>query len=112
METPKPVRIGYRYGLTQFLIGVILLAINGLILWCTGKYFPMLLVAGITLSLMAPVFIVFPGAAVHVMPPVRERGKILFREASLVHKIIWICWGITSLTCGILALTLSGFFRK
>lgn len=114
METPKPVKAGYRYGLILLVVGIALVAINALMIFFSNRYFPKLLVTGGAVTLLAPVFFIFPGGTLDKMPETRDMGKALFRHAPLFHKIIWITWGIAAVTAAVLALLWldPGFFRK
>ena len=114
MEIPKPVKAGYRYGLILLVTGIVLVAINTLMIVFSDRYFPKLLVTGAAITLMAPVFFIFPGGTLDKMPEMRDMGKALFRNAPLFHKIIWIVWGIAAVAGACIALFWldPGFFRK
>jgi hypothetical protein len=106
METPnsKPVKAGYKYGLILLIFGIFVVAVNVAMLFFSERYFPKLFAVGIALTLLAPIFFIFPGATLDKMPETKDMGKILFRNAPVLHKVMWIVWGVVSVAIALIAL--------
>jgi hypothetical protein len=106
METPnpKPVKIGVRYGLILLACGLVIVGINVVVLFASDYYFPKLLTVGIAISLLAPIFMVFPGGTLDKMPEMKDMGKALMQNAPTLHKAMWIIWGIASVAIAFFAL--------
>jgi hypothetical protein len=106
METSgsKPVRIGYRYGLILFVCGIVIVGINVAMILISKQYFPKMMTVGVAISLLAPIFFVFPGGQIDKMPETKDMGKGLFKNAPMLHKIMWIVWGIAAVIIAVLGL--------
>jgi hypothetical protein len=99
METPnsKPVKIGYRYGLILLIFGLVVVGFNVAMIFFSESYFPKLSAVGIAITLLAPIFFIFPGGSLEKMPETKDMGKMLMSNAPVLHKIMWIVWGIVAI---------------
>jgi hypothetical protein len=106
MQAPNsnPVKIGFRYGLILLACGLIIVGINVAVLFISDYYLPKMLTVGIAITLLAPIFFVFPGGSLEKMPETKDMGKALMQNAPMLHKVMWIVWGIISVAIAFFAL--------
>lgn len=106
MHTPssKPVKIGFRYGLILLACGLVIIAINVAVLFLSNYFFPKMLTVGVAITLLAPIFFIFPGGSIDKMPETKDMGKALMQNAPTLHKVMWIIWGIISVGLAFFAL--------
>jgi hypothetical protein len=100
----KPVKIGYRYGFILLGFGLVMVGINVAMLYFSRNYYPKVLTIGMAISFLSFIFFIFPGGTVAEMPPAREMNREFWSNAPLLHKIIWIVWGIISIAVAFIAL--------
>lgn len=89
-------KIGIRYGALIMMAGAVITGINFILFFTSDYYFPKLLLAGIALLLLGPVFMIFPGKPLAEKPAVKDMARMLMSNSSTAHKIAWIVWGIIS----------------
>jgi hypothetical protein len=100
----KPVKIGYRYGLILFSVGILMAAINVVTLHFKDEYYPKVFVTGLALTFLSLIFFIFPGGTVAQMPVGRELNKVFWKNAPALHRVMWIVWGILSIAAAFLVL--------
>ncbi len=101
---PKPVKMGYRYGLVLLIFGLIMVGINYALLHFSNSYYPKILAIGIAISSLSLVFFVFPGGTIVKKSEGKDMNKELWNNAPGLHKAMWVIWGILSIALAIFAL--------
>lgn len=99
MKNPnsKPVKIGYRFGLILFICGLVLVGINVGMLYFSDSYYPKLVTMGMAVTILSLIFFIFPGGSVAKMPEGKDLNKVFWQNAPVIHKVMWIVWGIVSI---------------
>lgn len=100
---PQPegsYKIGMKYGAIILIAGAAIVGINFVTLLSADRYYPKLLIAGIAMFFLGPVFMIFPGKPVAAKPATKDMAKVLMANAPIGHKIAWLIWGLASVGLG------------